>query len=143
LNGGIEADDMPANRAEAARTTEMATIRCFNILNVRLASLSLSLPLVIQQVRRSVASSKFVLSGLTDGDPYAVEPIVAPKFASLKQRSPQLLHIELVNRLENVRQTVALPALGGGVEYAAEILEPLGEASRKKKLGPRDRGRTN
>ena len=54
-----------------------------------------------------------------------------PRFAALEQASPQLLHIELVSRLENVRRTVALPALGGGVEYAAEILEPLGEASRE------------
>ena len=83
------------------------------------------------QTSASQGVLRIVLSGLTDGDPYAVEPALMPRFAALEQASPQLLHIELVSRLENVRQTVALPALGGGVEYAAEILEPLGEATRE------------
>jgi len=69
---------------------------------------------------------RLVLLGLTDEDPFSFEPPLMSGLSKVKEESPRLLHIELVNRVENVRQPAVLPALGGGVEFAAEILKPLG-----------------
>jgi len=69
---------------------------------------------------------RLALLGLTDEDPYSIEQPLMSELAKIRETSPNLLHVELVNRVENVRQTVALPILGGGAEFAAEILKPLG-----------------
>jgi len=74
---------------------------------------------------------RVVLLGLTDEDPYTIEQPLMSEFARMKETAPRLLHIELVNRVENVRQPVVLPALGGGAEFAAEILKPLGRSTQE------------
>ena len=70
---------------------------------------------------------RLVLLGLTDEDPYSIEQPLMSELARIKETSPELLHVELVNRVENVRQQVVLPTLGGGAEFAGEILKPLGD----------------
>jgi len=74
---------------------------------------------------------RLVLLGLTDEDPYSIEQPLMSEFARIKETSPKLLHVELVNRVENVRQPVVLPTLGGGAEVAAEILKPLGDFTQE------------
>jgi len=74
---------------------------------------------------------RLVLLGLTDEDPYAIEQSLVSELARIREASPELLHVELVNRVENVRQPVVLPILGGGVEFAAEIVKPLGDLAQE------------
>jgi len=74
---------------------------------------------------------RLVLLGLTDEDPYSIEQPLIAELAKIKEASPKLLHVELVNRVENVRQPVVLPTLGGGAEFAAEILKPLGNSTQE------------
>jgi len=74
---------------------------------------------------------RVVLLGMTDEDPYSMEQPLMSEFSKIRGASPKLLHIELVNRVENVRQPVVLPALGGGAEFATEILKPLGSSTQE------------
>ncbi|MBO3803441.1 MAG: hypothetical protein JTT11_06150, partial [Candidatus Brockarchaeota archaeon] len=69
---------------------------------------------------------RVILIGLTDEDPYEAERRLAQEVQKLKEGSPGLLFVDLVNRIEDVRQPVSMPAFGGGVEFAAKILEPFG-----------------
>jgi len=74
---------------------------------------------------------RLILLGLTDGDPHRLEQPLMSEFDRIKEKSPNLLHVELVNRIENVHQPVILPTLGGGAEFAAEILKPLGNSTQE------------
>lgn len=48
------------------------------------------------------------------------------KEVAKKTTSDRLLYIDLVNRVEDVKQKAAFSKLGGGLDYAMEILKPLG-----------------
>ncbi|MEM2962282.1 MAG: metallophosphoesterase [Candidatus Bathyarchaeia archaeon] len=74
---------------------------------------------------------RLVLTGLTDGDPYDIEDKLAPLLSEVREETPKLLHVDLVNRVEAVHHRVPLPALGGGLEYASEILKPLGSSAQE------------
>jgi len=79
------------------------------------------------QAREVEGILRLVLIGLTDEDPYSIEQTLTPEFAKIRRASPRLLHVELVNRVDNIQQISVLPTLGGGEELALEILRPLGE----------------
>jgi DNA repair exonuclease SbcCD nuclease subunit len=71
---------------------------------------------------------RIVLSGNTDGEPYVIERLLEPKLAKMKQANPRLIHYELVNNVQPIHRTVQLPAAAtSGIDYAAKVLEPLGE----------------
>lgn len=71
---------------------------------------------------------RIVLSGRTDREPYAIEKALEPKLAEIKQDNPQLVHCELVNNVQDTHRTVLLPAVAtSGIDYATEVLKPLGE----------------
>ncbi len=71
---------------------------------------------------------RLVLSGRTDSEPYAIEKTLEPKIAEIKQANPQLVHCELVNKVQDVHHTVLLPAVAtSGIDYATEVLKPLGK----------------
>jgi len=71
---------------------------------------------------------RMVLSGRADNEPYAIEKALEPKLAEIRQANPQLVHCELVNNVQDTHRTVLLPAVAtSGIEYATEVLKPLGE----------------
>jgi len=71
---------------------------------------------------------RIVLSGRTDSEPYAIETSLEPKLAETRQANPQLIHSEIVNNVRNIHRTAQLPAIAvSGIDYAAEVLKPLGE----------------
>lgn len=71
---------------------------------------------------------RLVLSGYTEDDPYNIDIFLRKEIAK-KKTSTRLLHVDLVNRVENVKQKVVFSKLGSGLDYAMEILKPLGEMS--------------
>lgn len=71
---------------------------------------------------------RLVLSGRTDTEPFAIEKALEPKLAEIKQAHPHLVHYEPVYNVQDVHQTTMLPATAtSGIEYASEVLKPLGE----------------
>lgn len=70
---------------------------------------------------------RIIFLGRTEGNPYAIEKVLEPKIAEIKQANPRLVHCELVNNVQETSQTVILPAVAtSGLEYATKVLEPLG-----------------
>ncbi|MGC8850169.1 MAG: metallophosphoesterase family protein [Candidatus Bathyarchaeia archaeon] len=74
---------------------------------------------------------RLILTGLTDEDPYNIENMLASLLSERRAETPKLLYVDLVNRVEAVHQRVPLPAMGGGYEYASEILKPLGSKAEE------------
>lgn len=74
---------------------------------------------------------RLILTGLTDEDPYNIERSIMSELLEVKKANPRLLYVDLANRVEGVHQKISLPALGGGIEYATEILEPLGISAQE------------
>lgn len=75
---------------------------------------------------RSVAGIlRLVLSGFTEDDPHNIDMFLRKEVAK-KTTSDRLLYIDLVNRVEDVKQKAAFSKLGSGLDYAMEILKPLG-----------------
>jgi len=74
---------------------------------------------------------RLVLLGLTDEEPHDIEQLIMQGIAEARESIPQLLHVDLVNRVENIKQPVALPILGGGIEFSAEILQPFGDLTQE------------
>ena len=74
---------------------------------------------------------RLVLSGLTDGDPHTIDRSLALRLAELRGSFPELLHVELVNRAQNVHRRVSFPPIGGGLEFAYEVVKSLGDPARE------------
>jgi DNA repair exonuclease SbcCD nuclease subunit len=72
---------------------------------------------------------RLVLTGLTEDDPYDMERTLTSMLSEMAEGDPGILYVDLVNRVEAVHQRIPLPALGGGLEYASEILKPLGPST--------------
>ena len=72
---------------------------------------------------------RLVLLGLSDGDPYRIEQHLTAELTKIKDATPGLLHIELVNRVEDSRLTLTHPTLGKADDFTAEILKPLAETA--------------
>jgi len=83
------------------------------------------------QTRNVNGVLRIVLSGLTDEDPYNIEPALEFEIAKLKESSQRLLHVELAIRVQNVQQPIIFPTLGGGNEFAVEVLKPLGDSAQE------------
>jgi hypothetical protein len=71
---------------------------------------------------------RLVLSGYTENDPHNIDMSLRREIAK-KTVSTRLLHVDLVNRVEDVRQRAVFSRLGSGLDYAMEILKSLGEMS--------------
>jgi exonuclease SbcD len=72
---------------------------------------------------------RLVVQGSISEDPYKIEAPLMHELTRLKRDSPKLLHVELVNRIENLRQPVK-PMLGKSDEFVSEILKPLGDNAK-------------
>ncbi|MGQ9515340.1 MAG: metallophosphoesterase family protein [Thermoproteota archaeon] len=70
---------------------------------------------------------RIILLGLTDEDQYNMEHRLFQEISKLNERSSKLLYVDLINRVEDVRQPISIPAFGGGVELAAKIIESIGD----------------
>jgi DNA repair exonuclease SbcCD nuclease subunit len=73
---------------------------------------------------------RLVLSGFTEDDPRNIDMSLR-KEVTKRTASTRLLHVDLVNRVEDVKQKAVFSKLGGGLDYAMEILKPLGEMSEE------------
>jgi DNA repair exonuclease SbcCD nuclease subunit len=71
---------------------------------------------------------RIVLSGYAENDPHNIDMCLRREIVK-KTVSTRLLHVDLVNRVEDVRQKAVFTRLGSGIDYAMEILKSLGEAS--------------
>ncbi|MBO3833375.1 MAG: hypothetical protein FGF51_08380, partial [Candidatus Brockarchaeota archaeon] len=71
---------------------------------------------------------RLVLSGYTENDPRNIDMALRKEIAK-KTVSTRLLHVGLVNRVEDVKQRAVFSRLGSGLDYAMEILKSLGETS--------------
>jgi len=80
------------------------------------------------QARSIDGMLRLVLSGYTENDPHNIDMSLRREIAK-KTVSTRLLHIDLVNRVEDVRQRAVFSRLGSGLDYAMEILKSLGEMS--------------
>lgn len=80
------------------------------------------------QARSTDGILRLVLSGSTEDDPHTIDIFLRKEIAE-KKASTRLLHVDLVNRVEDVKQKVAFSKFGSGLDYAMEILKLLGEMS--------------
>ncbi|MEM2487646.1 MAG: metallophosphoesterase family protein [Thermoproteota archaeon] len=70
---------------------------------------------------------RLVVSGyLEEKDPSAIDSALRQEVSKLIGQTG-LLHVDLVNRVEEVPQKIAFPKMGTGLEYIMTVLEPLGE----------------
>lgn len=82
------------------------------------------------QARDTEAVLRILLLGLTDEDPYEIERSLASRLGKMKGSLSKILHMELVNRVEDVRQqAVTMIASRAGV--TSEILTLLGNMSQE------------
>lgn len=71
---------------------------------------------------------RIILSGKSDTEPYLIEKALELKVAEIKKVNPQLVHYQIENNVQDTHHTVMLPAAAtSGIDYAAEVLKPLGE----------------
>ncbi|MBO3797652.1 MAG: metallophosphoesterase [Thermoproteota archaeon] len=73
---------------------------------------------------------RIVLSGYTENDPHSIDMSLQKEIAK-KTVSTGLLHVDLVNRVEDVKQRTVFSKLGSGLDYAMEILKSLGGISEE------------
>ncbi|MCX8182921.1 MAG: metallophosphoesterase [Crenarchaeota archaeon] len=73
---------------------------------------------------------RLVLSGYTENDPHNIDVSLRKEVAK-KTVSTRLLHVDLINRVEDVKQRAVFSRLGSGLDYAMEILKSLGEVSEE------------
>ncbi|MEM3649051.1 MAG: metallophosphoesterase [Thermoproteota archaeon] len=73
---------------------------------------------------------RLVLSGYTENDPHSIDMSLQKEIAK-KTVSTRLLHVDLVNRVEDVKQRAVFSRLGSGLDYAMGILKSLGGMSEE------------
>ncbi len=81
------------------------------------------------QARDKEAILRVLLLGLTDGDPYEIERSLAPRLGKMKGSLSKILHTEVVNRVEDIRQQ-AIPITASRAGVTSEILTLLGNMSQ-------------
>jgi len=70
---------------------------------------------------------RIVISGyLEERDPSTIDFALKKEFSKLVGQTG-LLHVDLVNRVEEVPQKIAFPKMGTSLDYVATVLKPLGE----------------
>jgi len=74
---------------------------------------------------------RLVISGYLEGDdPSKIGFALKEEFSKLIGQSG-LLHIDLVNNVEEAPQKVVFPKMGTGLDYVMTILEPLGDSIKE------------
>ncbi|MDW8033411.1 MAG: metallophosphoesterase [Nitrososphaerota archaeon] len=70
---------------------------------------------------------RLVISGyLEEKDPSKIDFALRKEVSKLISQTG-LLHVDLVNRVEEVPQKIVFPKMGTGLDYIAAVLKPLGE----------------
>jgi len=72
---------------------------------------------------------RLVLLGLSDEDPYNIEQHLAPELAKTRNLTPEMIHVELVNRVEDARYPLTPLAPDKTDDLTAEALNQLGKTA--------------